>query len=181
MKTMPTLTTERLLLRPFALEDGAQVRELAGTMAVADTTLTIPHPYPEGGAEIWIGTHAAAFEAGKGVTFAVVSRQSAGLIGSCSLVINAAHQHAEMGYWIGQPFWGQGYCTEAARAVVRYGFIGLGLHRVHAYHLARNPASGRVMQKIGMTCEGMRRQHVRKWDRFEDCVEYGVLATEFAM
>ena len=91
-----------------------------------------------------------------------------------------AGDQAELGYWIGKPFWGRGYCTEAAQALLRYAFTELGLVRVHSCHFARNPASGRVMQKIGMVKEGCRRQHVKKWDKLEDLELYGVLKQEWA-
>ena len=87
---------------------------------------------------------------------------------------------AELGYWIGKPYWGQGYCTEAARATLDFGFEQLGLNRIFAHHFARNPASGRVMQKIGMTREGRLRQHVKKWDAFEDLELYGILKDHWA-
>jgi RimJ/RimL family protein N-acetyltransferase len=80
---------------------------------------------------------------------------------------------------MGVPFWNHGYCSEAARALVTYGFEQMGLHRIYAFHFARNPASGRVMQKAGMTCEGTLRQHVKKWERYEDLVAYGILRSEY--
>ena len=78
-----------------------------------------------------------------------------------------------MGYWIGKPYWNQGFGTEAALAILRYAFEQLGLNRVYAAHFRRNPASGRIMQKIGMTYEGRLRQHVKKWGDFEDMEYYG--------
>jgi [ribosomal protein S5]-alanine N-acetyltransferase len=84
-----------------------------------------------------------------------------------------------LGYWIGKPYWGRGFCTEAARAVLRYAFTELGLNRVHAYHFHHNPASGRVLQKIGMTHEGLLRQHVKKWGQFIDNELYSILRSEF--
>ena len=87
--------------------------------------------------------------------------------------------HGELGYWLGVPFWNQGYCTEAALAVVQYGFEVLRLHRIYASHMIRNPASGRIMQKIGMTYEGCQRQHVQKWGVFEDLATYGILQSEY--
>ena len=83
-----------------------------------------------------------------------------------------------MGYWIGVPYWNKGYCSEAAKALIGYGFDELGLNRVFAEHMVRNPASGRVMEKAGMTYEGTLRQHVKKWDRYEDLKVYGILRTE---
>ncbi len=97
------------------------------------------------------------------------------LIGAVSLRIERDDQRAELGYWIGRPYWGQGYCTEAVRAVLSFGFQQLGLNRIYAGHFSRNPASGRVMQKAGMNCEGHLRQHTKKWDAFEDIEIYAVL------
>jgi RimJ/RimL family protein N-acetyltransferase len=149
----PTLTTARLILRPFALEDAPAVQQLAGAREVADTTLNIPHPYRDGVAEAWILTHRQLYRVGVLANFAVVLRGSEELLGAVGLRIEAMHGRAELGYWIGVPHWGKGFCTEAARAVLDYGFNVLGLVRVHASHLKRNPASGRVMQKLGMRRE----------------------------
>jgi RimJ/RimL family protein N-acetyltransferase len=94
-------------------------------------------------------------------------------------MINAAERHAEMGYWVGAPYWSQGYGAEAAAAVVRYGFEALDLHRIHANHYTRNPASGRIMQKIGMQHEGRMREHALHWGQFEDIELYGLLRPEW--
>jgi RimJ/RimL family protein N-acetyltransferase len=71
-----------------------------------------------------------------------------------------------------------GYATEAARAVVRYGFDELGLHKIHAHYLTRNPASGKVLERVGMRQEGLLREEVRKWGRFEDVIVCGILRTD---
>lgn len=175
---LPTITTKRLVLRPFALSDAADVQRLAGDRAVADTTLSIPHPYPDGAAEAWISSHAERFQRREIMTLAVTLRHSGELAGCISLRLNDVHSRAELGYWMGVPHWNRGYCSEAARALVAYGFEQIGLNRVYAHHLVRNPASGRVMQKAGMTYEGTQRQHVKKWDRFEDLAAYGILRSE---
>ena len=73
------------------------------------------------------------------------------------------------------PYWGRGYATEAARAVVAYAFDELGLNRVFAFHFTNNPASGRVLQKIGMRHEGTRRAHTRKDGAFLDSESYAIL------
>ena len=85
----------------------------------------------------------------------------------------------ELGYWIAKDFWGIGYCTEAAKAIVNYGFEQMNLNRIHAHHVARNPASGRVMQKIGMKQEGYFRQATVKWGKFEDEVLYAILREDW--
>jgi [ribosomal protein S5]-alanine N-acetyltransferase len=174
----PTLDTERLILRPFELADAERVQQLAGDFEVADTTLNIPHPYREGMAEAWILTHKPMFRAGVLANYAVTFR-SGELIGAVGLRIDPRHNNAELGYWIGRAHWGNGYCTEAARGVLVYAFYVLELNRVHASHLARNPASGRVMQKLGMRHEGCLRRHVCKWEKYEDLEKYGILANEF--
>jgi [ribosomal protein S5]-alanine N-acetyltransferase len=179
MAQRPTLETTRLVLRPFSLDDAGDVQRLAGAPEVADTTLNIPHPYEDGMAETWLGTHQARFDAGEGVVFAITLRDMSALIGAIGLEITKRHRRAEMGYWVGVPYWGQGYCTEAAQAVVAYGFRELDLHKVVATHLVRNPASGRVMQKAGMQREGLMRQHQLNGERFEDLVIYGLLREEW--
>ncbi|HEX5075620.1 MAG TPA: GNAT family N-acetyltransferase [Gemmatimonadaceae bacterium] len=179
MSEQPVLTTRRLVLRPFVLDDALAVQVLAGAPEVADTTLHIPHPYPAGAAEQWIATHAVAWAAGTGVTYAITDAATGILVGAVGLTITPAHAHAEMGYWVGVPYWNRGYATEAAAALVDFGFKQLGLHRIHAHYLTRNPASGRVMQKLGMRSEGVSRHAVRKNGQFEDLELYAILADEW--
>lgn len=179
MAERPTIETARLTLRPFTLGDAPQVQRLAGAAEIAATTAYIPHPYPDGGAEEWIGGHQEAFERGENLELAITRRMDGALVGAICLMLDLRHAHAELGYWVGVPYWGQGYCTEAAGALVGYGFRELGLNRVFAVHFSRNPASGRVMQKIGMTHEGRQRGHIRKGERFEDLELYGILRSEY--
>jgi ribosomal-protein-alanine N-acetyltransferase len=175
----PALETERLRLRPFSLSDASTVQALAGAREIAATTLNVPHPYEDGMAETWIQTHAQGYEADEQATFALTLKQTAELVGAIGLVISRAHARAELGYWVGLPFWNRGYATEAARAVLRFGFEALELNRIYAQHLVRNPASGRVMQKVGMRHEARLRHHIQKWGRFEDIDLYGILVEEW--
>ena len=174
----PVLETPRLVLRPFESRDAADVERLAGDWAVADTTQNIPHPYPPGGAVGWIATHPRIWTSGEGATFAIVEREGDALVGGIGLAISALNASAELGYWIGVPYWNRGYASEASSAIVAFGF-GLGLHRIQARHLTRNPASGRVMQKIGMTQGGVLRDAARKWERFEDVAIYAILVRDW--
>lgn len=175
----PTLQTQRLILRPFTVADAPDVQRLAGEYEIAAMTLLIPHPYEDGMAQEWIQTHAKEFEEGTAVNFALARRDSGELCGAIGLGIDKVNHNAELGYWIGKPYWGQGYCTEAAKAVLQYGFEVMGLHRIHSLHFSHNPASGRVMQKIGMSYEGFRPQHTRKWGKFMDVVMYGILKSDW--
>lgn len=175
----PTLHTARLLLRPFTRDDAPRVQLYAGAREIAEMTGHIPFPYPDGAAEEWIAAHAGEWRRGVAVTFAIVLREPRQLLGAIGLTMHPEHRRAELGYWLGIPFWNQGYMTEAARAVLRFAFDALELNRVYASHFVRNPASGRVMQKSGMTCEGTLRQHFLRWDRPEDLVYYGILKDEW--
>ena len=153
----PGIDTARLVLRPFVPGDAPRVQQLAGHPDIADTTLNIPHPYEDGMAESWIETHLPGFEAGLLATFAIVLRDDDDLIGAIGLTINRELRMADLGYWVGKPYWNRGYATEATRALITYGFESLGLNRIGAQHLTRNPASGRVLEKAGMRPEGMAR------------------------
>ena len=174
----PTTSSDRLILRPFTLADAPDTHRMVADRDIASTTLLIPHPYEDVMAEEWIGTHQSQFEWGEQIIFAIVLRADGSFLGNITLRINQSDEHGELGYWIGKPYWNMGYATEATQAVIRYGFEVLGLQRIFAGHFTRNPASGRVMQKAGMTYEGCFRHH-NKWDVFEDLAYYGIIRGDY--
>lgn len=102
-------------------------------------------------------------------------------MGAVSLKLCLAHQRAELAYWLVMPYWNAGHMTEAARALVEYGFDKLHLNRIEAGHYRTNPASGRVMQKIGMQYEGTHRQHTLRFGQFEDRLVCGLLASDWKL
>jgi RimJ/RimL family protein N-acetyltransferase len=171
---LPTLATERLILRPFALADAEIVRELAGAPEIYATTLNIPHPYEEGVAEKWIATHASNHYEGRGVQLAITLKKAGRLVGAIALTARQGHRRAELGYWIGVSYWGNGYCTEAAKEMIRYGFETLGLHKINGHHLNKNPASGRVMEKADMSREGILVDHFLKDGTFHTVTAYAI-------
>ena len=180
MKKIPALETERLILRPFSLNDAKDVQRLAGDFAVAETTLAIPHPYEDGMAEEWIGTHEKKSQEGTEIVFAITHKTEKYLIGAIGISqINTQFEKAEIGYWIGKPYWNKGYCTEAVQAVLKYCFESLKLNKVYAAHFINNPPSGRVMQKAGMKKEGVLRQNVKKGEEYFDTPVYGILRSEY--
>jgi ribosomal-protein-alanine N-acetyltransferase len=173
------LRTPHLLLRSIQRGDIPAIVRLAGAREIAATTINIPHPYTEVDAQSFL-THADDdFRAARSVSFAVTISPGGELCGAVGLAIVPSQERAELGYWIGVPYWGQGFATEAASAVLSFGFETLRLHRIYASHFAGNTASQRVLEKIGMHHEGLSRQHVRKWNRFVDLENYGLLASEF--
>jgi [ribosomal protein S5]-alanine N-acetyltransferase len=162
------LRTERLILRPFVVADAPEVQRLAGVREVALNTINIPYPYPDGAAEAWIAKHGNGPE----MTFAIEHEDQ--LIGAVGLVVDRMHDRAELGYWIGVPFWGRGFATEAAGEMVRYGFAEQSLHKIVAHVFSRNEPSARVLRKIGMSREGTLRQHFKKWGEYVDVDCYGL-------
>jgi len=179
MQPQPTLTTGRLSLRPFQIDDAPELQRLAGAREVAEGTLTIPHPYPDGLATEFIAGRADYFASGEGAAWAITRREDGRLLGGIGLHFYERHARAEIGYWLGVPYWGRGYATEAAAAVLEYGFRQRGLHRIYASHFTYNPASGRVMQKLGMRLEGTLREHVLRMGKPLDLVYYGILRPEW--
>lgn len=172
----PSLRTERLDLRPLRTSDAPRLRELAGNRQVARNTTSIPYPYPEGAAEAWITDQRDDDER---IVFAVVRRGIDELIGGIGLHLEPEHDHGELGYWIGVDHWDRGYATEAAKAVVRFGFERLGLERIHARTFSRNPGSRKVLEKTGMRREGVLRRHAKKWGEFLDVESYGILLDDW--
>ena len=171
----PSLHTDRLTLRPYVLSDVADLVRLAGAREVAATTLRIPHPYREEDAIDFVNSFAVEAEMGTSARFAITLRDDGQFCGGVGLRIDKDHQHAELGYWIGVPYWGRGYATEAARAALNYGFETLKLRRVYASCVRQNTASARILQKIGMRYEGCQRSHICKWGEFYDLDLYGML------
>lgn len=179
MAQIPTLITTRLILRPFTLDDAPAVKDLVGEWEIAETTGSIPHPYELEMAEEWISTHQEAFDKSEAVSLAITLKAQGELIGAIGIHINNTHRLAEIGYWTGKPYWNEGYCTEAAGELLGYAFEELDLNRVQARHMTKNPASGRVMQKIGMIYEGTLRQSLFRWGKFEDAAMYSILQAEY--
>ena len=174
----PRLQTERLLLRALQPEDEDDVCTLAGDRRIAETTYRIPHPYEPQHFREWLDLQSQLLDKGTGVNWAVVRRNGRQFIGAVGLNIKPADERTELGYWIGAPYWNQGYGTEAAAAVLRFAFDRLKLNRVEAHHMSRNPASGRIMKRIGMHHEGTLHQFIKKWGAFEDVEIYGLVRAQ---
>jgi RimJ/RimL family protein N-acetyltransferase len=142
---MTSIVTSRLVLRLPVLADAGRISLLAGDLDVASMTGTIPHPYSERQAAEWL---AGALAGEEGVVFAIL--RSGALIG-CTGYRAFGADHAELGYWVGKPFWGMGYATEAVRALIDDAFEADGFAYLTAGHFADNPASARVLRKLGFT------------------------------
>jgi [ribosomal protein S5]-alanine N-acetyltransferase len=171
----PTIRTDRLILRPLQISDGWDIRRMAGNSRVAENTLYMPFPYPEGVAEEWISTHANEFFEKKQMVLGICLKSTKELIGCIGLTMKFDLENAELGYWIGETYWNQGFATEAAMAVVKFGFESLGLHKIYANYFSNNTASGKVMKKVGMIQEGYLKEHVRHWGDYKDLFVFGIV------
>lgn len=173
----PDLAAGPLRIRPLTYGDEARVQELAGAIEIASTTLSFPHPYPPGAGRAWIEKKLDTFA--KGEEMALAIELEGGYIGSTGFFFNRRDDSAELGYWIGKPYWGRGLASLAAATVIRFGFEELGLHRIQAQVMSRNPGSARVLEKAGLRYEGLLRGAIKKWDVYEDVLIYSVLAGEW--
>ena len=160
------ITSSPVVLRPFALADASRVQLLVGDRLVAETTALIPHPYEDGMAQAWIVGQADELARGREYTYAITRAEDGLLVGAISLR-PAAGERENLGYWIGRDYWGQGYATAAARAIIAVTFRCLDCNQLTAAHLVRNAASGRVLEKCGLTPVGrVTRDHRGRQEEF---------------
>jgi RimJ/RimL family protein N-acetyltransferase len=157
------LETARLVLRKPRFEDAKQVAALAGDRRIAENTERIPHPYGIDDARQWIS--AAILQSG---TYAITIGGE--VIGACGLDVRSPRvppqagedkMEAELGYWIGRPFWGYGYMTEAARRLIDHAFGDLGYKVLTAGARVNNPASRHVLEKCGFQWTGVGLRRIR--------------------
>jgi ribosomal-protein-alanine N-acetyltransferase len=174
-----TLETERLVLRQRERDDLQAIVRYVGDPRVALKTTTIPHPYNVGHAFGWLDEIETDRATGAVETFAIERKTVPGLIGMIGLICRQDRRSAEVFYWIGVPFWGCGYATEALRETLRHAFADLGLRYVTGGHMIGNPASGKVMQKARMIFEGIVSHGMMRQGVFYDRVNYGISADEW--
>ena len=174
------LKTPQLRLRPLKLSDVPAIQKAASKRPISDTMISIPHPYPDGEAERYLVRQQAEQKAGLSYAFAIEQHAKAGFCGLVELRdIDREHSQGELSFWLAVDAWGRGYMSEVVQKVVHYGFETCGLNRLYAYHMERNPASGRVLEKNGFRQEGLLRQRVQKWGQFEDVALWAILRQEW--
>lgn len=140
------IITRRLVLREVTALDVPRMAQLAGDWDIARMTARIPYPYSEDLAQEWLATLGTE-EMVRAVTL------EGELIGAVGFV-RGDDQSAEIGYWIGKPWWGQGFATEAASALVRHCFATERMKRLTCCHFDDNPASQRIIEKLGFRPNG---------------------------
>ncbi|MCM3039361.1 GNAT family N-acetyltransferase [Paenibacillus motobuensis] len=170
--------TKRLIIREFKLEDIADVHKYASDPFVTKHMIWGPNTEEETKEyiEMVIGQQRQMVR--QDFEFAVVIQETGELIGGCGLHISGSRQ-GETGYCFNHSYWGQGYATEAAGAMLRFGFHQLGLHRIYATCRPDNLGSAKVMQKNGMKYEGHLREHLWHKGKWHDSFQYSLLESEF--
>ena len=177
---MILLETLRLILREFGLDDWPAVHAYAGDPEVVRYLIWGPNTEEE--TRVFLcQTLAHQCQAQRALySFAVVLKDEGSLIGNVSLHVSAPdHRGGFIGYIFNRRYWGYGYATEAARRLLAFGFEELGLHRIFATCDPLNIASSRVLEKIGMRCEGHLREHKWQKGRWRDSLMYAILAREW--
>ena len=159
-RCIPVLETERLVLRAPRLADAKAIVRLAGDRRIAENTARIPHPYGMDDAEQFL----AAVNRQEGeATFAIALKD--GVIGKSELVgmcgVELREGTAEIGYWLGVPYWNRGYATEAVRALIDHAFGELEHEALQAGARVSNPASRRVLEKCGFQWTGVGLYRIR--------------------
>ncbi|MDE1173073.1 MAG: GNAT family N-acetyltransferase [Parvibaculaceae bacterium] len=149
---MEFLRTERLLLRPFRACDAGDVARHIGEWDVARMLSRVPYPYPLAEAKRWIASHPQAPVRDVDFPFAI---EADGALAGCAGYHPGGEGMVEIGYWLARPAWGKGFATEAGRALVGFLFDRFGLEALAANHFEDNPASGRVLTKLGFRYTGV--------------------------
>jgi [ribosomal protein S5]-alanine N-acetyltransferase len=173
MVTLPILTTDRLLLRPFREDDVAAVERLVSTPHIAEHTLSFSYPLPPGAALAWVHRRLEWARQGTHPHWAI-TLPSDKLIGAIGMALTPNGPQAEIGYWIGVDYWNRGYATEAASAVIDDVFDRLGLTRIEGMCFSGNTASARVLEKAGLVFEELREAYVLKDGEPRDVLVYGL-------
>ncbi len=177
-KKQPILETERLILRALHKDDATKLSKLANVKDVSRFLTSLPYPYSIEDAKEFIKRSKSGYKTGKQIEFAIIKKSSNKLIGMMGLSISAKNNHATIGYWIGKKYWSKGYASEAGLALLQFAFEDLKLYRICSHHFHSNPASGKVMQKIGLKYEGRRVGHYKKGKEYFDVLDYGLLRSE---
>lgn len=160
-------------------KDIPRMVEYANHPTVFKMTLNIPHPYQEKDAIRWLNMAIEGFEEKNHFIFAICKLSDDKFMGGIGLRLNTRFNHAELGFWLGEPFWNKGYVTEATRAILKFGFQEIGLQKIFAIHMIDNPASGKVMIKNGMIKEGTLVDHLKKDEKYITVSQYRLTKDEF--
>ncbi|MCU0754425.1 MAG: GNAT family N-acetyltransferase [Xanthomonadales bacterium] len=175
---IPSLHAEGLLLRPLQAEDAESLVPLMRDPRVAEPYVLPRYPWSLADAHTQIAAMEADFEAQRRLDLGIVPAPLDQVVGVVSLGFALAHDRAELGFWIGQPYWGRGYTGQAVDLVLAWAFTERGLHRVTARTLGDNQRAAKLLRSRGFRAEGLLRQHQYHWGRFRDVALWGRLVSD---
>ena len=174
MNSQPTLKSRLLELRPLRASDAQRVAELANDEELSRNVRSFGFPYTLDDANEWLHQLPEEWDRGQSAVFAICPRENdssseSQLVGAAGIVLDQQSNRGELGYWIGRGYWGQGIATEAGKLMLDFAFGQLCLNKVTAECLTRNPASAKVLEKLGLKQEGYFEKHFRKLEGDEYC------------
>jgi len=176
---MPTLETPRLLLRKVVMGDVADLYVYGRDPEVARHVLWEPYR-SEADARAYVRFLHRQYRSEQPSSWGIVYKPHNKMVGTIGFMWwNQDHNSAEIGYSLARSYWNQGIMSEALREMLRYGFEAMGLHRIEAQHESDNPASGRVMEKVGMRREGTLYGRLYNKGRYVDVELYAMLRDQF--
>lgn len=176
---LPHLTTERLLLRPLTMRDAADMYAYSRDPAVAQHVLWDAHK-SLADTRGYLRYIISQYRSGSPSSWGIVLRETNRLVGTIGFMsYNDMDSVVELGYSLSRACWNRGIMTEALTAVLHECFTVLRVHRVEAMHECDNPASGRVMAKCGMRCEGTLRGKVFNKGKFRDVSLWAILREDY--
>jgi ribosomal-protein-alanine N-acetyltransferase len=177
----PKLETDRLLLRKFVLQDARNVfAHWLSDERITDNRINAAHKTVSETIER-VAKIVSSYENNEFCYWAIELKASGELIGEIDLYnFDKDTENCEVSYSIGYNWWNQGYGTEALRAVVEFGFRHMNIHKISAAHNTDNPASGKIMGKVGMVQEGIIRHMIRNSKyQYKDCAVWGILQEDY--
>lgn len=178
-KHIPTLKTERLTLRKMKVTDAADMYEYSKDPNVTKYLLWESHADISQSLE-YLRFLQDKYRAGNFYDWAIVFRENNKMVGTCGFTtLDFSNNSAEVGYVLNRQYWGNGIAPEALNAVIRFGFLELNLHRIEARYMAENLQSRRVMEKCGMTFEGIKRSSMFVKDNYRDIGSCSILSDEY--
>jgi len=174
------LVGERIILRLLKISDARDIYLNIQDKKIAENILRIPWPYRLKDAQDFIKKTQKSFQKRTAFTFGIELKNKKEVIGCITLDnVNFEHKKAEIGYWLGSKYRGQGITTEAGKLLLNFAFKKLKLHRIYGCAFGDNPASQKVFKKLGFKKEGFCRQANWRFGRWRDDILYGLLSKEF--
>ncbi len=173
--TFPEIETVRLFLNQPNENDLEDIVKILNNPIYAKNTINIPFPYSKDSAKFWLELAKEGFKNTNHYIFAIRLKESCELFGAIDLCIDKRFNKAELGYWIGENHWNNGYASEAVKAIIDFGFKTLNLKRIFASHFDFNVSSGKVLEKSGMKKEGFLKYHTAKNGEYQNHILYAII------